>query len=62
MQPLVSLSSAIYAIENASQSKVFRLQEKQDKLTINNVVPNQALQENTNKSHKPVLHVFILRG
>lgn len=31
------------------------------KLTINNVVPNEALQKNTDKSHKPVLHVFILR-
>lgn len=31
------------------------------KLTINNIVPNEALQKNTDKSHKPVLHVFILR-
>jgi len=31
------------------------------KLTINNVIPNEALQKHTDKSHKPVLHVFILR-
>lgn len=48
-------------IKNLILSGVFRLQEKQDKLTIYNIVPDQALQENTNKSYKPVLHVFILK-
>lgn len=31
-------------------------------LTVNNLISDEALEENTNQSHQSVLHVLILQG